>query len=147
MNIGDKIIALLKNRPDGMRSIEMRKSIKNPGNSLPAALWKLKKENKIEHDIVTGVYKLTGVNTLAVEVQQSDTPAEVTITDTKAAKPKSKALTVEDRKYAALEAEVVKWESRWKEAMESSRRYERAFFDALAVVKYLETKLQIQHDA
>lgn len=146
-SIGDKIISMLKKHPEGMKSIQMRETIKNPGNSLPAALWKLKKENKIEHDILTGIYKLTGVNTLDVEVTQPEAAPEVTITDTKAvSKAKTKAVAVSDRKSAALEAEAAKWEARWKEAMESSRHYERAFFDALAVVKYLEVKLQMQHD-
>lgn len=141
-SIGDKIISLLKKHPEGLRSIQMRDTIKNPGNSLPAALWKLKRDNKITHDLVTGVYKLTDVNTLAVEVTQPEAPAEATVTDTKAVVVKKAKPTATDHRIAALEAEVVKWEGRWKEAMESSRYYERSFFDAMAVVSYLEYKLE-----
>lgn len=98
------------------------------------AVWKLKQAGTVSHDKVTGIYKLTDVNTQ----------------ETKASKPiVQKVEIVEHQRPMQKLQKQVDELSKDKDrltanliiASESSRDFERKYFDALGVIAYLESKL------
>lgn len=99
-------------------------------NQLGTALWKLRNKGVVSRDDATGVFTvLTGVNALPTE-----TKPEVK------AKPKVKATPTVKIDVEALRRDALKWEHNWNVARESSLHFERLYYDALAVIKYLEAK-------
>jgi predicted transcriptional regulator len=107
-----------------------------PNQSVSNCLWKLKSQGKIERD--SGFYKLTSVNK-STEVVETTSPTlennneKETLTIGKVAR----ALAKENER---LKLEVAKWEKEWRYAREGCLDFERKYFDALAVIKYLEAK-------
>ena len=107
-----------------------------PNQSVSNCLWKLKSQNKIERD--SGFYKLTSVNK-STEVVETTSPTlennneKETLTIGKVARTLAK-------ENERLKLEVAKWEKEWRYAREGCLDFERKYFDALAVIKYLEAK-------
>jgi hypothetical protein len=100
-------------------------------------LWKLKDEGKIER--VDGFYKtndnvLTDVNKPVEKAPLLEANDESqTLTLGKVARQLAK-------ENERLRSEVGTMEKAWREARQSSLEFERRYFDALAVISYLEAK-------
>ena len=134
---GRRIIHTLATAPEGLTSKEIATRLGALPQTTSALLWKLKQAGAISHDKVTGIYKLTDVNTQKAE-------------ETKASKPIVQKVEIVEHQSLANKlrkqideltkgnAEVTRL---WRGASESSRDFERKYFDALAVIAYLEARL------
>jgi DNA-binding transcriptional regulator GbsR (MarR family) len=124
--------------PKGAKVKDIAKITGMPNQSVSNCLWKLKNEGKVNRDdgfYKTNNYVLTDVNN-AVEVQAPALEANdesKTLTLGKVARKLS-------QENERLKNEVRNMEKSWREARESSLDFERRYFDALAVIKYLEAK-------
>jgi chaperonin cofactor prefoldin len=100
-------------------------------------LWKLKDQGKINRD--DGFYKtndnvLTDVNKPVEQAPALESNKETTtLTIGKVARQLAK-------ENERLKHEVGTMEKAWREARQSSLEFERRYFDALAVISYLEAK-------
>jgi len=131
--------------PKGAKVRDIVKITGMPNQSVSNCLWKLKNEGKIDRNDglykTTAEFKLTGVN----KPVQADPIVHVEAANLEP-NDESKTLTLGKvaRKLAQenerLKQEVNKWEKEWRYARESSLEFERKYFDALAVIKYLEDK-------
>lgn len=130
--------AVVTMMPKGAKVKDIVKITGMASQSVSACLWKLKDQGKINRDdgfYKTNDYVLTDVNK----------PVE-TIPATLEANDESKTLTLGKvaRKLAQenerLKNEVRNTEKSWREARQSSLEFERKYFDALAVISYLESK-------
>lgn len=111
-----------------------------PANQLATALWKLRNKGVISKDDATGVYTvLTGVNALPTETKP-EVKAKVTRKNKPRAKTKPTGKPSTQTIMERLNRDVIEWEHNWKAARESSLHFERLYYDALAVIKYLEAK-------
>lgn len=130
--------------PKGAKVKDIAKVTGMNNQNISACLWKLKTQGKINQDdgfYKVNDYKLTPVNK---EVEASaSVQAEVALLEPN---DESKTLTLGKvaRKLAQenerLRTEVGNMERAWRSARESSLEFERKYFDALAVIKYLEDK-------
>ena len=127
--------------PAGAKVKDIAKVTGMTNQNVSACLWKLKNEGKINRD--DGFYKvndpaLTSVNK-STEVAETTSPIleknneKQTLTIGKVAR----ALAKENER---LKQDVKRLQSDWHNARESSLDFERKYFDALAVIKYLEDK-------
>ena len=130
--------AVATTMPKGAKVKDIVKITGMVSQSVSACLWKLKDQGKVNRDdgfYKTNDYVLTDVNK----------PVE-TIPATLEANDESETLTLGKvaRKLAQenerLKNEVRNMEKSWREARQSSLEFERLYFDALAVIKYLEAK-------
>jgi len=130
--------AVATTMPKGAKVKDIVKITGMVSQSVSACLWKLKDQGKINRDdgfYKTNDYVLTDVNK----------PVEA-IPATLEANDESKTLTLGKvaRKLAQenerLKNEVRNTEKSWREARQSSLEFERKYFDALAVISYLESK-------
>lgn len=130
--------AVATTMPKGAKVKDIVKITGMASQSVSACLWKLKDQGKINRDdgfYKTNDYVLTDVNK----------PVEA-IPTTLEANDESKTLTLGKvaRKLAQenerLKNEVRNTEKSWRDARQSSLEFERLYFDALAVIKYLEAK-------
>ena len=130
--------AVVTMMPKGAKVKDIVKITGMASQSVSACLWKLKDQGKINRDdgfYKTNDYVLTDVNK----------PVE-TIPATLEANDESETLTLGKvaRKLAQenerLKNEVRNTEKSWREARQSSLEFERKYFDALAVISYLESK-------
>lgn len=124
--------------PKGAKVKDIAKVTGMNNQNISACLWKLKSQGKINQDdgfYKTNDYKLTDVNK----------PVE-TVPATLEANDESKTLTLGkvarklSQENERLRTEVGNMERAWRAARESSLEFERKYFDALAVIKYLEDK-------
>jgi hypothetical protein len=130
--------------PKGAKVKDIAKVTGMNNQNISACLWKLKSQGKINQDdgfYKINDYKLTPVNK---EVEaQAQVQAEAAMLELN---DESKTLTLGKvaRKLAQenerLKLEVGRMEKGWREARQSSLEFERKYFDALAVIKYLEDK-------
>lgn len=105
-----------------------------PANQLATALWKLRNKGVVSKDDATGVFTvLTGVNALPTETKPEAKAKPK-------AKPKAKTKPTVKIDVEALRRDALKWQHNWNVARESSLHFERLYYDALAVIKYLEAK-------
>jgi predicted Rossmann fold nucleotide-binding protein DprA/Smf involved in DNA uptake len=129
--------AVATTMPKGAKVRDIVKITGMPNQSVSNCLWKLKDEGKINRD--DGFYKindnvLTDVNKPVEKAPALEANKETTtLTIGKVARK----LAQENER---LKQEVNKWEKEWRYARESSLEFERKYFDALAVIKYLEDK-------
>jgi DNA-binding transcriptional regulator YhcF (GntR family) len=134
---GRRIVHALATEPEGLLAREIAARLGALPQTISALLWKLKQAGTVSHDKVTGIYKLTDVNTQKAE-------------ETKASKPIVQKVEIVEHQSLANKlrkqideltkgnAEVTRL---WRGASESSRDFERKYFDALAVIAYLEARL------
>jgi DNA-binding IclR family transcriptional regulator len=134
---GRRIVHALATEPEGLTAKEIATRLGALPQTTSALLWKLKDAGTISHDKVTGIYKLTDVN--------KQEPQEV-----KASKPiVQKVEIVEQQSHVKkLQKQIdelskgnAEMTQLWRGASESSRDFERKYFDALAVIAYLEARL------
>lgn len=124
--------------PKGAKVKDIAKITGMPNQSVSNCLWKLKNEGKINRD--DGFYKpnnyvLTDVNN-ATEAQAPALEANdesKTLTLGKVARNLAK-----ENQYLKERLEMT--QKALREARDSSLDFERKYFDALAVIKYLEDK-------
>lgn len=128
--------------PKGAKVKDIVKITGIPNQSVSNCLWKLKDQGKINKDdgfykVID--YKLTPVNKEVEAQAQAQAPALE-------ANDESKTLTLGKvarnlaKENERLRTEVGNMERAWRSARESSLEFERKYFDALAVIKYLEDK-------
>ena len=129
--------AVATTMPKGAKVKDIAKITGMANQSVSNCLWKLKDEGKIER--VDGVYKINGSVLTDVNkpvekaplLEANDESQILTIGKV------TKALAKENER---LRSEVGSMERSWREARQSSLEFERLYFDALAVIKYLEAK-------
>ena len=128
---GRRIIHTLATAPEGLTAKDIAARLGALPQTTSALLWKLKQAGTISHDKDTGIYKLTDVNTQAskpivqkVEIVEHQSHV--------------KKLQKQIDELAKGNAEMTRL---WRGASESSRDFERKYFDALAVIAYLEARL------
>jgi len=137
--------AVATTMPKGAKVKDIVKITGMTNQNVSACLWKLKAQGKIDRNDgfykTTAEYKLTGVN----KPVQADPIVHVEAAHLES-NDESKTLTLGKvaRKLAQenerLKQEVAKWEKEWRYAREGCLDFERKYFDALAVIKYLEDK-------
>jgi DNA-binding IclR family transcriptional regulator len=128
---GRRIIHTLATAPEGLTSKEIATRLGALPQTTSALLWKLKDAGTISHDKDTGIYKLTDVNTQASKpiVQKVEIVEHQSLAN---------KLRKQIDELTKGNAEVTRL---WRGASESSRDFERKYFDALAVIAYLEARL------
>jgi hypothetical protein len=120
--------------PKGGKVKDIVKITGMPNQSVSNCLWKLKDEGKI--DRIDGLYKVNG--SVLTDVNKSAPALESNKEDTTLTIGKvARRLAQENER---LRQEVGNMEKGWREARQSSLEFERLYFDALAVIKYLESK-------
>ena len=130
--------ALATTMPKGAKVRDIVKITGMTNQSVSACLWKLKDQGKINRD--DGFYK-TNDNVLT----DVNKPVEA-IPTTLEANDESKTLTLGKvarqlaKENERLRSEIGTLEKAWREARQSSLEFERRYFDALAVISYLEAK-------
>lgn len=133
--------AVATTMPKGAKVKDIVKITGMTNQSVSACLWKLKDQGKINRD--DGFYK---INNPALTSVNKSTQVVATTSPTLEKNNEKQTLTIGKvaRKLAQenerLKLEVNKWEREWRNARESSLDFERKYFDALAVIKYLEDK-------
>lgn len=129
--------ALATTMPKGAKVRDIVKITGMTNQSVSACLWKLKDQGKINRD--DGFYKtndnvLTDVNKPVEKAPLLEANDESqTLTLGKVARQLAK-------ENERLRSEVGTMEKAWREARQSSLEFERRYFDALAVISYLEAK-------
>jgi hypothetical protein len=129
--------AVVTMMPKGAKVKDVAKITGMTNQSVSACLWKLKDQGKINRD--DGFYKtndnvLTDVNKPVAKAPLLETNDESqTLTLGKVARNLAK-------ENERLRSEVGTMEKAWREARQSSLEFERRYFDALAVISYLEAK-------
>lgn len=128
---GRRIIHILATAPEGLTSKDIATRIGALPQSTSALLWKLKDAGTISHDKDTGIYKLTDVNT------QASKPIVQNVEIEEYKRPMQKL----QKQVDELSAANVEMTEHWRAARDSSLNFERKYFDALAVIAYLEARL------
>jgi predicted transcriptional regulator len=129
--------AVATTMPKGAKVRDIVKITGMTNQSVSACLWKLKDQGKINRD--DGFYKvndhvLTSVNKPVEQAPALEANNErQTLTIGKVARQLAK-------ENERLKHEVGTMEKAWREARQSSLEFERRYFDALAVISYLEAK-------
>jgi hypothetical protein len=129
--------AVATTMPNGAKVKDIVKITGMTNQNVSACLWKLKDQGKINRN--DGFYKvndhvLTSVNKPVEQAPALETNKEnTTLTIGKVARK----LAQENER---LKQEVGRMEKAWREARQSSLEFERKYFDALAVISYLEAK-------
>lgn len=129
--------AVATTMPKGAKVRDIVKITGMPNQSVSNCLWKLKNEGKINRD--DGFYKvndnvLTDVNKPVAKaplLEKNDESQTLTLGKV------ARNLAKENER---LQSEVGTMEKAWREARQSSLEFERRYFDALAVISYLEAK-------
>ena len=130
--------ALATTMPKGAKVRDIVKITGMTNQSVSACLWKLKDQGKINRD--DGFYKIN--DNVLTDVNK---PVEA-IPTTLEANDESKTLTLGkvarklSQENERLRSEIGTLEKAWREARQSSLEFERRYFDALAVISYLEAK-------
>ena len=114
--------------PEGVKVNEIAKITGMKNQNVSACLWKLKNEGRIDKE--GSFYKLTSVN-------KSNNDSIVEETPLKNLSKENMTLTKECHE---LKRQVSVMENAWRDARQSSLDFERRYFDALAIIKYLEDK-------
>ena len=114
--------------PEGVKVSEIAKITGMKNQNVSACLWKLKNEGRIDKE--GSFYKLTSVN-------KSNNDNIVEETPLKNLSKENMTLTKECHE---LKRQVSVMENAWRDARQSSLDFERRYFDALAIIKYLEDK-------
>lgn len=138
LSLPRRVTHLLATVPEGLRSKDItERLLGTTPQSTSVAVWKLKQAGTVSHDKVTGIYKLTDVNKQKAEETKASKPIvqKVEIVEQQS---HVKKLQKQIDELTKGNAEVTRL---WRGASESSRDFERKYFDALAVIAYLEARL------
>ena len=129
--------AVATTMPNGAKVKDIVKITGMTNQNVSACLWKLKDQGKINRN--DGFYKvndhvLTDVNK---PVEQAPALEANNVKETLTIGKVARARAQENER---LKQEVGRMEKAWREARQSSLEFERKYFDALAVISYLEAK-------
>jgi hypothetical protein len=108
---------LTTNSIDGMTVSEIAKALNIPNRQIYVPLWQMKQAKALSY--LDGYYRLTEVNKPIAEAKP-------------AAKPEAKV------DYDGLLRQYMDLVQRVTESLENDSNFERKYYDALAVIKYLE---------
>jgi predicted transcriptional regulator len=134
ISLSRQIVHALATAPEGLTAKDIAARTGALPQRISVEVWKLKKTGTISHDKPTGIYKLTDVNTQEVKASK---PIVQQVEIVEHQRPMQK-LQKQIDELAKGNAEMTK---HWREASASSRDFERKYFDALAVIAYLEERL------
>jgi hypothetical protein len=138
LSLSRRVTHLLATVPEGLRSKDItERLLGTTAQATSVAVWKLKQAGTISHDKVTGIYKLTDVNTQKAQETKASKPIVQKVEIVEHQRPMQK-LRKQIDELAKGNAEMTRL---WRGASESSRDFERKYFDALAVIAYLEARL------
>jgi DNA-binding Lrp family transcriptional regulator len=134
LTIEDRIIKAMKEHGDEIKVMELSKKLKINPDSLYNPVLRLKKEGLIKR-VRNGIYKLTGVNKLdkaTYQIMLGSSDTEV------------KELKASLQELKALHDSVVNACNKYKDELEvcqdNLRETSIKYYDALAVIAYLEKK-------
>ena len=141
--------AVATTMPKGAKVKDIVKITGMTNQNVSACLWKLKDQGKINRD--DGFYKINDIKLTDVNKSASDLVIETSLkidetTLTLDSNNENQTLTIGKvarqltKENERLKNEVRNTEKSWREARQSSLEFERLYFDALAVIKYLEAK-------
>lgn len=141
--------AVATTMPKGAKVKDIVKITGMTNQNVSACLWKLKDQGKINRD--DGFYKINDIKLTDVNKSASDLVIETSLkidetTLTLDSNNENQTLTIGKvarqltKENERLKLEVGRMEKSWREARQSSLEFERLYFDALAVIKYLEAK-------
>ena len=129
--------AVATTMPNGAKVRDIVKITGMTNQNVSACLWKLKDQGKIKREdgvYTIGNFVLTDVNKPVEQAPALESNKETTtLTIGKVARQLAK-------ENERLRSEVGTMEKAWREARQSSLEFERRYFDALAVISYLEAK-------
>ena len=141
-----RILEVAKKHPNGFTATDVRAVIKGKPERIYVALSTLKKKGVLEHDSEMGRYKLKSVRVSVPMASWDGKPV--------GGKPitKEKLQAIIDTLNVEQEAEPAKFDDYTSEILEWKKKYlslNEQYTDALAIIRYLESKLvtAIQHDA
>lgn len=133
-----RVTHLLATVPEGLRAKEItERLLGTTPQSTSVAVWKLKQAGTVSHDKVTGIYKLTDVNTQKAQEPKASKPIVQKVEIVEHKRPMQKL----QKQIDELTKDNDRLIANWRGASESSRDFERKYFDALGVIAYLESKL------
>lgn len=134
---GRRIVHALATEPEGLLAREIAARLGALSQTISALLWKLKQAGTVSHDKVTGIYKLTDVNTQKAQETKASKPIAQKVEIVEHQRPIQRLQKQVDELAKANE----ELRKSWRDAAQSSHDFERKYFDALGVIAYLESKL------
>jgi DNA-binding IclR family transcriptional regulator len=138
LSLPRRVTHLLATVPEGLRSKEItERLLGTTPQTVSVAVWKLKQAGTVSHDKVTGVYKLTDVNTQKAQETKASKPIAQKVEIVEHKRPMQKL----QKQVDELSAANAEMNRHWRTARDSSLEFERKYFDALAVIAYLEARL------
>ena len=129
--------AVATTMPKGAKVRDIVKITGMTNQSVSACLWKLKDQGKINRD--DGFYK-TNDNVLTDVNKPVEQAPALEVNDESQTLTLGKVARQLAKENERLRSEVGTMEKAWREARQSSLEFERRYFDALAVISYLEAK-------
>jgi O6-methylguanine-DNA--protein-cysteine methyltransferase len=134
ISLARQVVHTLATATEGLTAKDIAIRIGAKPQATSVAVWKLKIAGTVTHDRATATYKLTDVNTQGIKalkpiVQQAEIVEHQ--------RPMQK-LQKQIDELSKGNAEMSK---HWRTARDSSLEFERKYFDALAVIAYLEARL------
>ena len=130
--------AVATTMPKGAKVKDIVKITGMVNQSVSACLWKLKEQGKINRD--DGFYKINDYVLTDVNKPVETIPATLEANDESETLTLGKVARKLAQENERLKNEVRNTEKSWREARQSSLEFERKYFDALAVISYLESK-------
>jgi len=130
--------AVATTMPKGAKVKDIVKITGMVSQSVSACLWKLKDQGKINRD--DGFYKINDYVLTDVNKPVETIPATLEANDESETLTLGKVARKLAQENERLKNEVRNMEKSWREARQSSLEFERKYFDALAVISYLESK-------
>lgn len=130
--------AVATSMPKGAKVKDIVKITGMVSQSVSACLWKLKDQGKINRD--DGFYKINDYVLTDVNKPVETIPATLEANDESETLTLGKVARKLAQENERLKNEVRNTEKSWREARQSSLEFERKYFDALAVISYLESK-------
>jgi hypothetical protein len=131
ISLARQIVHTLSTATEAMSAKDIATRIGASSQRISVEVYKLKQAGTVSHDKATATYKLTDVNT------QASKPIVQKVEIVEHQRPMQK-LQKQIDELAKGNAEMTRL---WRGASESSRDFERKYFDALGVIAYLEAKL------
>jgi predicted transcriptional regulator len=131
LSLARQIVHTLSTATEAMTAKNIATHLGASPQRISVEVHKLKAAGTVSHDRATATYKLTDVNTQASKpiVQQVEIVEHQSLT---------KKLRRQIDELTKGNAEMTQ---HWRTARDSSLEFERKYFDALAVIAYLEARL------
>lgn len=137
LSLARRVVHTLATSPEGMTAKDLATRTGALPQRISVEVWKLKKAGTVSHDRSTGIYKLTDVNTQKAEEPKASKPIAQKVEIVEHQRPMQKL----QKRIDELTKDNDRLTANWRGASESSRDFERKYFDALGVIAYLEAKL------